>query len=82
MYRFEFKEVDINENDIPAKKETKSKSSWFQIKNEYSRWKKSTCEQKSKGKKAVISVGRMYVAFSSLKIRRMDDGIFRIAKKE
>lgn len=42
-----YKEVDINENDIPAKKETESKSSWFQIKNEHSRWKKSTCKKKS-----------------------------------
>ena len=36
-----YKEVDIYENDIPAKEKTESKSSWFQIKNEHSRWKKT-----------------------------------------
>ena len=68
-----YKEVDIYENDIPAKEKTESKSSWFQIKNEHSRWKKSTCCKKSKRKKEIISVGRIYVAFSSLKIRRIKD---------
>ena len=42
-----YKEVDIYENDIPAKKETESKGSWFQIQNEHSRRKKSSCCKKS-----------------------------------
>ena len=67
-----YKEVDIYENDIPTKEKTESKSSWFQIKNEHSRWKKSTCCKKSKRKKEIVSLGRRYVAFSSLKIRRIE----------
>ena len=32
------KEVDINENDIPTKKEISFKSTWIQSKNEHSCW--------------------------------------------
>ena len=40
------------------------------------------CE-KSKRKKTVISVGRIYVAFSSLKIRRIKENeVFRILEKK
>ena len=42
------------------KKETEIKSSWLQSKNEQRRWKKSTCKQKSKRKKEIISLGRIY----------------------
>ena len=55
-----YKEVDINENDIPAKEKTEIKSSCLQSKNEQCRWKKSTCKQKSKRKKEIISLGRIY----------------------
>ena len=41
------------------------KRSRIQSKNEYSWRKKSFSSQKIKRKKAVISVGRIYVAFSS-----------------
>ena len=63
--------MDINEDDIPAKETFQSESSWIQSKNGHSRWKKSSCSKKSKRKKEIISVGRIYVAFSSLKIRRI-----------
>lgn len=49
-----------NEDDISAKKEIQSKSSWIQSKNENSRRKKSIGCQKSKRKKAIISLGRIY----------------------
>lgn len=55
------------EDDIPTKKETESESSRFQKQNEHSRRKKSISCQKSKRKKTVISLGRIYVAFSSIK---------------
>ena len=60
--------MDINEDDIPAKETFQSESSWIQSKNGHSRWKKSFSSQKIKRKKAVISVGRIYVAFSSMQI--------------
>ena len=41
MVFFKAEEVDRYENDISAKKETQEKSSRFQKKNEYSKWKKS-----------------------------------------
>ena len=41
-------------------KMTEIKSSWLQSKNEQRRWKKSTCKQKSKRKKEIISLGRIY----------------------
>lgn len=59
------KEVPQHEDDFPAEEQTEIKSSWLQSKNEQRRWKKSTCKQKSKRKKEIISVGRIYVAFSS-----------------
>ena len=49
------------------KKKIQSKSSRIQSKNEHSRRKKSISCQKSKRKKTVISLGRIYVAFSSIK---------------
>ena len=54
------REVDINEDDIPAEEEAKSKGSWFPCKNEDCRRKKSACKQKIKRKKKIISLGRMY----------------------
>jgi len=53
------------ENDISAEETFQSESSRFQSKNEYSRRKKSFSSQKIKRKKEIISVGRIYVAFSS-----------------
>ena len=54
--------MDINEDDIPAKETFQSESSWIQSKNGHSRWKKS------KRKKSIISIGHIYVAFSSMQI--------------
>ena len=59
--------MDINEDDIPAKETFQSESSWIQSKNGHSR-KKSSCSKKSKGKKSIISIGHIYVAFSSMQI--------------
>ena len=50
-----YKEVDIYENDVSAEEETEIQSAWIQSKDEDSRRKKS-----------IISVGRIYVAFSSI----------------
>ena len=61
-----YKEVDIYENDVSAEEETEIQSAWIQSKDEDSRRKKSACKQKSKRKKSIISVGRIYVAFSSI----------------
>ncbi len=58
-----------NEDDISAKKEIQSQGTRIPGKNEHSRRKKSTGFQKSKGKKKIISVGRIFVAFSSIKNR-------------
>lgn len=55
-----------NENDISAKEAFQSKGSWIQSKNEHTGRKKSISCQKSKRKKTVISIGRIYVAFSSI----------------
>ena len=60
--------MDINEDDIPAKETFQSESSWIQSKNGHSRWKKSSCSKKSKRKKIIISIGHIYVAFSSMQI--------------
>ena len=60
------REVYGDEDDISAEEETKIQGSWFQSKNEHSRRKKSISCQKSKRKKTVISLGRIYVAFSSI----------------
>lgn len=67
------------EDDIPTKKETESESSRFQKQNEHSRRKKSISCQKSKRKKTVISLGRNFVAFSSIQIylSREDSNLFR-----
>ena len=59
------KEVPDNENDISAEETFQSEGSRIQSKNEYSWRKKSFSSQKIKRKKAVISVGRIFVAFSS-----------------
>lgn len=66
IYKFQIKEVESNENDISAEEAFQSKSSWIQSKNEHGRRKKSSGSQKSKRKKKIISVGRIYVAFSSI----------------
>ena len=60
------REVYGDEDDISAEEEIKIQGSWFQSKNEHSRRKKSISCQKSKRKKTVISLGRIYVAFSSI----------------
>ena len=54
------------ENDISAKEAFQSESSWFQSENEYTGRKKGFSSQKVKRKKKIISVGRKYVAFSSI----------------
>jgi hypothetical protein len=53
------------EDDISAQETFQSESTWIQSENEYSGRKKSVSSQKIKGKKEIISVGRIYVAFSS-----------------
>jgi hypothetical protein len=55
-----------NEDDISAEEENQGESSWVQGKDEHTGWKKSTCCQKSKRKKEDISLGRIFVAFSSI----------------
>ena len=55
-----------DEDDISAEETFKIKSSRFQSKNEHTGRKKSISCQKSKRKKTVISLGRIYVAFSSI----------------
>ena len=70
-----YKEVDIYENDVSAEEETEIQSAWIQSKDEDSRRKKSACKQKSKRKKSIISVGRIYVAFSSI---YKDTRLFRV----
>lgn len=52
-----------DENDISAKEEIQSKSSRIQSQNEYTWRKKSVSSEKIKGKKEIVSVGRIYVAF-------------------
>ena len=54
------------ENDISAEEKIQSESSRIQSKNEHSKRKKSSCCQKSKRKKSIVSIGRIFVAFSSL----------------
>lgn len=77
-----YKEVDIYENDVSAEEETEIQSAWIQSKDEDSRRKKSACKQKSKRKKSIISVGRIYVAFSSIKIGRCVNEVFRVIEEE
>ena len=66
MVFFKSEEVDRYENDISAKKETQEKSSRFQKKNEYSKWKKSIGCKKIKRKKKIVSLGHIFVVFSSI----------------
>ncbi len=54
------------EDDISAEEKIQGKSPWIQGKNEHSRRKEGAGRQKSKGKKKVISLGRNFVAFSSI----------------
>lgn len=63
------KEVFSNENDISAKKEIESESSRLQSQNENGRRKKSSCIQKIKRKKEVISLGLSNVAFFEFWLR-------------
>ena len=66
------KEVYRYENDISAKKEIQSQSSWFSEKNENIEWKKGALQKKSKRKKKMVCVTQSVqshikcVAFSSL----------------
>lgn len=60
-----------NEDDISAKEKTEIKSSWLQSKNEHTGRKKSFSFQKGKRKKSIISLGRIYVAFSSMLKKRL-----------
>ena len=53
-----------DENDISAKEEIQSKSSWIQSQNEYCRRQKSVSGKKIKRKKEVISLGRIMWPFS------------------
>ena len=67
--------MESNENDISAKETFHSESSWIQSKNEHGRRKKSSRSQKSKRKKKIISVGRIYVAFSSIQNEEKADNL-------
>ena len=67
--------MESNENDISAKETFQSESSWIQSKNEHSGRKKSFSCQKSKRKKTVISLGRIYVAFSSIQNEEKADNL-------
>ena len=60
------KGVPDYEDDISAEEKIQIQSSWIQSKNEYRKRKKSSCCKKSKRKKSIVSIGRRYVAFSSL----------------
>ena len=70
-----------NENDISAEETFQSKSSWIQSKNEHTGRKKSISCQKSKRKKTVISIGRVYVAFSSIK-KGAENESFTVTEKK
>lgn len=61
----------IYENDISAEEEIQSESTRFPRKNENSGWKKGSGIKKGKRKKSFISVGRIYVAFSSIEIYKL-----------
>jgi hypothetical protein len=66
MYKYRrIRRCSDYENDISAQKAFQSKGPRFQSKDEYTGRKKSSGSQKIKGKKEIISVGRIYVAFSS-----------------
>ena len=52
-----------DENDISAKEEIQSKSSWIQSQNEYCRRQKGVSGKKIKGKKEVVSLGRIMWPF-------------------
>ena len=66
-YTVDNKEVPDHENDISAEEKIQSKSSRIQSKNEHCQRKKGTRCQKSKRKKSIISIGRRFVAFSSIR---------------
>lgn len=51
------------ENDISAEEKIQIKSSRIQSQNEYGWRKKSISSQKIKGKKEIIRLGRIYVAY-------------------
>ena len=67
--------MESNENDISAKETFQSESSWIPCENEHQRWKKGSCSKKSKRKKSIISVGRIYVAFSSIQNEEKADNL-------
>lgn len=50
------KEVQINENDLPAKDKAEKKGTRIQKENENQEWQKRIKEKKSKRKKSVISI--------------------------
>ena len=52
-----------SEDDISAEEEIQIKSSRIQSQNEYGWRKKSISSQKIKGKKEIIRLGRIYVAY-------------------
>ena len=62
-----------NEDDISAEEEIQSKGSWIQSKNEHTGRKKSIGCQKSKREKTDISLGRIFVAFSSMLLWEVDE---------
>jgi hypothetical protein len=64
--KLELKEVLENENDIPTEKAVQIQSARIQKENEHSRRQKSFSSQKIKRKKKIISIGRIFVAFSSM----------------
>ena len=70
------------EDDISAEEEIQIKGSWFQSKNEHGRRKKSFSCQKSKRKKSIVSIGRSYVAFSSIIKSREENMIFSESLKK
>lgn len=55
-----------NEDDIPTKKETAGEGSRFQTENENCRRKKSIGCKEIKRKKEIVSIGHIYVVFSSI----------------
>ena len=66
MVFFKAEEVYRYENDISAEEKAKIKSAWFSEKNENSRRKKGIGCKKIKRKKKIVSLGHIFVTFSSI----------------
>lgn len=62
-----------DEDDIPTKKETEGEGSRFQTENENCRRKKGIGCKKIKRKKKIISIGHIYVVFSSIQGSFMEE---------